>query len=69
MYETTVKILKILYQTKTTKENLVHNLNLKENTITKSILEINDFLERLGFNKIYSQDKNLKLDLTRVQWS
>lgn len=68
MYETTVKILKILYQTNITKENLAHNLNLKENTVAKSILEINDFLERLGFNKIYIQDKNLKLDLTKIQW-
>ncbi len=69
MYETTVKILKILYQTKITKENLAHNLNLKENTVAKSILEINDFLERLGFSKIYIQDRNLKLDLTKMQWS
>lgn len=68
MYETTVKILKILYQTKITKENLAHNLNLKENTVAKSILEINDFLEGLGFSKIYIQDRDLKLDLTKIQW-
>lgn len=68
MYETTVKILKILYQTKITKENLAYNLNLKENTVAKSILEINDFLERLGFSKIYIQNRDLKLDLTKVQW-
>lgn len=69
MYETTVKILKILYQTNLTKENLAHNLNLKENTVIKSILEINNFLEQLNFNKIYTKDKKLRLDLTKNQWS
>ena len=68
MYETTVKILKILYQTDLTKENLAHNLNLKENTVVKSILEINNFLEQLNFNKICTKDKKLRLDLRKNQW-
>lgn len=68
MYETTVKILKILYQTDLTKENLAHNLNLKENTVVKSILEINNFLEQLNFNKICTKDKKLRLELRKNQW-
>ncbi|MGL5023908.1 MAG: hypothetical protein ACRC5S_11445 [Cetobacterium sp.] len=68
MHETTVSILKILYQTQITKENLAHNLNLKENTVAKSIIEINNFLKELGFNEIQVQDKNFRLNLTKVQW-
>ena len=69
MHETTVSILKILYQTQITKQNLAHNLNLKENTVAKSIVEINNFLKELGFNEIQIQDKNLRLNLTKTQWS
>ncbi|MGL5366808.1 MAG: hypothetical protein ACRDAG_00690, partial [Cetobacterium somerae] len=68
MYETTVKILKILYQTRITKENLASNLNLKENTITKSIIEINNLLEQLNLNKIQIYEKNLQLNLLKSEW-
>lgn len=60
MYETTIKIL---YQTRITKENLA--LNLKENTIAKSIIEINNLLEQLNLSKIEIYEKGLQLNLTK----
>ncbi|MGL4802741.1 hypothetical protein [Cetobacterium sp.] len=69
MHETTINILKILYETKITKQNLAQNLKLKENTITKSVMEINNFLEYLKLNKILIKDKKLQLDLTKRQWN
>ncbi len=33
MHSTMINILKILHQTKITKENLVHNLDIKEGTL------------------------------------
>lgn len=68
MTDTAINILKILYQTKITKENIAQNLDLKENTVIKSIIEINSFLKELNLKQIKVHKGILELDLDKYQW-
>lgn len=66
MHSTMINILKILHQTKITKENLVHNLDIKEGTLLKSINAINTFLRDLKLEEIRIEKGIVKLEIKKL---
>ncbi|MCX3065903.1 hypothetical protein OQE61_00150 [Cetobacterium somerae] len=68
MHSTMINILKILHQTKITKENLAHNLDIKEGTLLKSINAINTFLRDLKLEEIRIEKGIVKLEIKKTEW-
>ncbi|MDX8336604.1 BglG family transcription antiterminator [Candidatus Cetobacterium colombiensis] len=69
MHSTMINILKTLYSTKISKENLAHNLEIKESGLLKNVNSINEFLKDLKVNQIEIENGVLKLKLTKNHWS
>ena len=69
MQTTMISILKILHQTKMKKENLIHNLGIKESALIKNINLINILLTELNLNQIENEKGIIKLKLEKKQWS
>lgn len=69
MFATTIKILKILYQTEITKKNLMLNLNLTESAILKAIHQTNIYLNDLKLRNITVDNQIFSLYLTEKEWN
>lgn len=69
MFTTNLNILKILYETKISKENLLADLNLTSGCLLKSIQQINLMLKDLEINStIKFNEKILSLNLSKKNW-
>ncbi|MGL5579976.1 MAG: hypothetical protein ACRDCE_03285, partial [Cetobacterium sp.] len=69
MYTTNINILKILYQTEISKNNLALNLNLTNGCLMKAIKQINIYLEDFKINsRIFINDDMISLELSKKEW-
>ncbi|MGL5570892.1 hypothetical protein [Cetobacterium sp.] len=69
MYTTNINILKILYQTEISKNNLALNLNLTNGCLMKAIKQINIYLEDFKINsRIFINDDIISLELSKKEW-
>ncbi|MEG0069062.1 hypothetical protein [Cetobacterium sp.] len=68
MNTTTAKILKILFQSEITIDEMYLYLDIEKSAIVKSINQINEFLESIGLNKIEKEDNNYRLSLEKEEW-
>lgn len=68
MHGTMINILKILHQTEITKENLAHNLDVKEGSLLKSINLINNFLKDLKIKEVQIEKGLIRLKLKKSEW-
>lgn len=68
MNTTTAKILKILFQSEITIDEMQLYLNVEKSAIVKSINQINGFLESINLRKIEKVDNNYRLALTKEEW-
>lgn len=69
MFTTNINILKVLYQTKISKKNLMSDLNLTYGCLLKSIQQINLFLKDLEIaSTIIFNENILSLNLSKKDW-
>ena len=69
MFTTNLNILKILYETKISKENLLADLNLTSGCLLKSIQQINLMLKDLEINSTIKFNDNIfSLNLSKKNW-